>query len=302
MELRQLEYLVAVADDASFTRAAARLHVAQPGISAQIKKLETELGETLLDRSGRRVVPTPVGRSVLGHARAALAAVDRVRAAVAEHAGLLTGSVPVGVIGSGVPPELPDLLASFARAHPAVELTLTEGPGGDRLAALLDGRSDLAVVALVGEPPPGVASTVLRDEPVVVGVAADDPWAGRAGVPLAEVARRPLIALSEGTGLRAGLDAAFARAGLAPRVAYQAATPLVLGELAARGLGVALVPASVVPHVAGLAAVPLVEPQVRGRVDLAWPAARPLGPASRALLAHLRAGLAGPAREGGPRR
>jgi len=291
MELRQLEYLVAVVDDGSFTRAAGRLHVAQPGISAQIKKLETELGETLLDRSGRTVVPTDVGAAVLGHARTALAAVEGVRAAVAAHAGLLTGRVAVGVVGSGVPPELPDLLAAFARAHPAVELTLTEGPGQDRLAALLDGRCDAAIVGIVGDPPAGVGSVMLRDEPVVAAVAADDPLAGRAAVSLSALAGRPLIALPPGTGLRAGLDAALDRLGLTPRIAYEAATPVLLGELAARGLGVALVPASVVPFVAGLVAVPLTGPPLRGRIDLAWPSTRPLGPAGRALVAHLRAGL-----------
>jgi DNA-binding transcriptional LysR family regulator len=290
MELHQLVYLVTVADEGSFTRAAARLHVSQPAVSAQIRKLEHELGEPLLDRAPPGVTPTDVGSAVLEEARAAMAAIGRIHETVSAHRGLLQGRVNVGVIGSGLPPELPDLLASFARAHPGVEVSLTEGRGAERLDALLDGRSDLAIVGIVGDPPPGIATQPLRDEPVVAAVGPDDPLAARARVHLRELAGRPLIALPHGTGLRAGLDAALVAAGIAPRIAYEAGTPAMLGELAVRGLGVALVPASVVPFVDGLVAIAL-EPALRGRVDLAWPSARPVGPAGRALIAHVRAGL-----------
>src|SRR5215218_4902710 len=100
MELRQLEYLVAVVDHGGFTRAAERLHVAQPGISAQIRRLEAELGQELLDRSGRRVRPTAAGDAVLPYARAALQAVRGVRQAIDEVSGLLRGHVAVGTVTS----------------------------------------------------------------------------------------------------------------------------------------------------------------------------------------------------------
>ncbi|HEX6445096.1 MAG TPA: LysR family transcriptional regulator, partial [Streptosporangiales bacterium] len=89
MELRQLRYLVTVAEEANFTRAAARLHVAQPGVSAQVRRLERELGQELLDRSGRTVRLTEVGEAVLPYARAALSAVDGARRAVDELSGLV---------------------------------------------------------------------------------------------------------------------------------------------------------------------------------------------------------------------
>ncbi|MGI5127770.1 LysR family transcriptional regulator [Pseudonocardia sp. CA-107938] len=290
MELHQLDYLVAVVDEGSFTRAAARLHVSQPAVSAQIRKLEHELGEPLLDRAPTGVRPTAVGEAVLAEARTAVAAIGRIRETVTAHRGLLQGRVNVGVVGSGLPPQLPDLLASFARAHPGVEVSLTEGRGAERLTALLDGRSDLAIVGVVGDPPPGIAAIPLSDEPIVAGIGPDDPLAGRARVHLAELADRPVIALPVGTGLRAGIDAALAAAGVAPRIAYEAGTPAMLGELAVRGLGVALVPASVVPFVDGLTAIDL-DPPLRGRIDLVWPSARPVSPAGRALIAHVRAGL-----------
>src|SRR3954467_2389851 len=100
MELRQLEYFVTVVEEAGFTRAAERVHVAQPGVSAQIRRLERELGQELLDRSGRSVRLTEVGAAVLPYARAALAAVDGVRLAVDELTGLLRGQVAIGTVTS----------------------------------------------------------------------------------------------------------------------------------------------------------------------------------------------------------
>src|SRR5882757_10408081 len=127
MELHQLEYFVAVAEEASFTRAAERVHVAQPGVSAQIRRLERELGHELLDRSGRTVRVTEVGRSVLPHARAALAAVASARTAVDDLAGLVRGHVAVGMVTACASLDLTDLLAGFNRLHPGVEISLSEG-------------------------------------------------------------------------------------------------------------------------------------------------------------------------------
>src|SRR5438270_8481792 len=112
MELRQLEYFVAVAEERNFTRAAERVHVAQPGVSAQIRRLERELGQELLDRSGRAVRLTEVGSAVLPYARAALAAVEGARLAVDELTGLLRGHVRVGMVTSH-DEDVPGLLAAF---------------------------------------------------------------------------------------------------------------------------------------------------------------------------------------------
>src|SRR5690606_24467823 len=132
MELRQLEYFVAVAEERNFTRAAERVHVSQSGISAQIRQLERELGATLFDRSTRTVTLTPAGRAALDHARAARAAAAAVDQAVSDVTGLLRGRPTVGmVIGCTLTP-LFDALAAFHRAHPGVELSLWED-NSDRL-------------------------------------------------------------------------------------------------------------------------------------------------------------------------
>lgn len=291
MELHQLAYFVAVAEEGNFTRAAAQLHVAQPGVSAQIRRLERELGQPLLDRSGRTVRLTEVGAAALPHARAALAAVGRVREAVDEIAGLVRGQVAMGTITSAGPVGLPDLLAEFHRRYPAVEITLAEANSDVMLTALREGRLDVAVVGLAADPPPDIATRVLLDEPFLAVTAPSDPLAVGDTIALADLTGLPLMALPKGTGLRSALDAGFASVGATPRIAFEAADPNVLVQLAIRGLGVAIVPWSLARyHAADLHIFDIVEPRLRGVLALAWRAEGPISPAARALVALLTEG------------
>lgn len=295
MELRQLEYFVAVAEEASFTRAAARLHVAQPGVSAQVRRLEAELGEQLLDRSGRSVRPTEAGVAVLPHARAALASVGAVRGAIEELTGLVRGRVAIGMVSSYPSAVLPDLLASFSRLHPDVEITLGEDNSDRLVQALQHGELDLALIgsARTG-PPPGLATQTLTDEPLVAAVSHTHPLATRSTLTVAALAGSPLMCLPRGTGIRTALDDACATAGVEPRIAFEASDPVPLALLAARGLGVAILPASLAAARSGeLHAIALTRPQPRGRIELAWRAEGPVSPAARALTAHARRTLAG---------
>lgn len=293
MELRQLAYLVAVAEEGGFTRAAEKLHVAQPGISAQIRQLERELGQPLFDRAGRTVRLTAAGAAVLPHARAALAAVTGARLAVEELTGLLRGHVAVGTVTSlGADTDLPGLLAGFHDAHPGVEITLAEDTSDQLLAGLLDGRYDLALAGLAGSAPAGIDTLTFVDAELVAAVAPGDPLARRKSVPLAELDGRPLILLPHGTGLRAAVEDGCAAAGFRPRVAFEAGNPEVLAALAERGLGVALLPAALAASRPGLRAIPLTRPALRSRLVLAWPAKRMAAPAARALLRHARTHLA----------
>lgn len=301
MELRQLAYFVAVAEEANFTRAAARSHVAQPGVSAQIRRLERELGADLLDRSARPVRLTSAGAAVLPHARAALAAVAGARLAVEELAGLVRGHLTIGTVTSVSSDDLdlPALLSAFHRDHPAVEITLAAGNTDHLVAALREGRYDAAFIALGPAAPPGIETHVVTDEPLVAVVDHADPLAASAAVPLAALAGRALICLPRGTGLRARLDEACAAAGFAPRVAFEAGDPRVLAQLAAHGLGVAVVPRSVArARRRDVHAVAITDPELRGRLALAWRAEGPLSPAARALIGRVRKAL-GPGRAAG---
>ncbi len=293
MELRQLEYFVAVVEERSFTRAAERERVAQPAVSAQIRRLERQVGQALLTRSSRDVRLTQAGIAFLPHARAALAAVRAARRAVDEVAGLIRGAVAIGTVTLH-PVEIAGLIADFHAQYPAVEITLATDNSDALLAKLADGRLDLAFVSLgLDEHPPGLGVHTVTDEAVVAAVAADHPLAGRATLPVAELSGYPLISLPVGTGLRTRLDSACARAGITANVAFEATSPLELADLGAHGLGIAILPESMARNRPGLHAVDLV-PALRGRLVWAWrrdmsgPAARLLR--DRATAAGDRAG------------
>lgn len=287
MELRQLEYLVAVAEHANFTRAAERLHVAQPAVSAQIRKLERELGQPLLDRSTRTVRLTAAGAAALPHAKAALASVGNVTRAVEELTDLVSGSVAIGTV-TAHDVDVPGLLADFHAAHPGVEIRLSTDNSDVLIDQLHSGVLDAAIVSVGSdELLDGLDVDVVTDEAIDAAVSHDDEWAGTATIGLAALAERPLIALPVGTGLRARLDQAFAAAGLSPHIAFEASTPIALAELAERGLGVAIVPSSVARTRPALHAV-TITPEVRGRLVLAARATGPTSPATAVLLQMAR--------------
>lgn len=287
MELRQLRYLVDVVDEASFTKAAAKARVAQPGVSAQVRRLERELGQTLLDRSSGPVRPTEAGTAILPYARAALAAVDAVRQTADALAGLARGHLRLGTVASISTPrvDLPGLLARFHRAHPAIEITVAEAPTSRLLAALRTGQLDLALIGLGPQPPgDGIATRLLATEPVAAVVTAGHPLAGRAEVAVADLAGHRLICPPAGTGVRASLDAACSAAGVAPQISVEAGDPRVACQLAARGLGAAIAPAAAARGHSSLQAVPVTSPRLHGQIALAWRSGQPASPATLAFL------------------
>ncbi|MEV6158394.1 LysR family transcriptional regulator [Nonomuraea sp. NPDC052129] len=309
MELRQLEYFVAVTEEAGFTKAAARLHVAQPGVSAQIRQLERELGQPLFDRSARQVRLTEVGEAVLPYARAALAAVAAARLVVDEMTGLLRGHVVMGTVSAPSVLDLPGLLADFHDRHPSVEISLQESDPESLIEAVRAGRMDLGLIGIGSSVPAGLDAQVVIDQALVAAVGLTHDLAGKSDVGLAhepavgvahdlvgkpaitlrELANRALICLPRGTGLRAALDEACAAAGFTPHVAFEASEPYVLGQLAAKGLGLAVLPESAVTVAKDdLHVLEITEPRLRGRMALIWRATGPSGPAARAFIDHAR--------------
>jgi DNA-binding transcriptional LysR family regulator len=289
MELHQLEYFVAVAEEASFTRAAARVHVAQPGVSAQVRRLESELGQQLLDRSGRSVRLTEAGSAVLPFARAALDAVTNARLAVDELAGLVRGQVTVGMVSGCALPVLAELLSGFRKQYPGVAISLTEDTS-DRLAGMLgDGRLDLALIGAAGTTEtPGLSTAVLVDEELVAAVAPGHPLAAQEAVTVPALRDEPLVSLPRGTGVRAALDAACAAAGFEPRIVFEASALAMVVTMAAQGLGLAVVPESAAAMPNAPVIVP-VRPATRSRLELAWPERPSANPAARVLIEQARA-------------
>ena len=290
MELRQFEYFVAVAEEANFTRAAERIHVAQPAVSAQIARLEGELGEPLFDRARREVRLTAAGQAVLPHARAALAAVADARTAVAELSDLVRGSVTIGTV-TAHDVDMPSLLARFHEAHPHVDITLGTANSDALIEGIRTGQLDAAIVSVGAALPSGLAAVVVTDQPIVAAVALDDPWHTRRALRLAELAGRAVIALPVGTGIRHQFDGACAAVGVDVHVAFEASTPQALADLAARGLGVAVLPQAMVRSRTDLHLIKLT-PALRGRLVFAWRAGGPMSPAARELVNMARRLLA----------
>ncbi|OKH66810.1 LysR family transcriptional regulator [Mycobacterium sp. SWH-M1] len=295
MELRQLEYLVAVVEEGSFTRAAQRERVAQPAVSAQIRRLERMVGQQLLTRSSREVRLTEAGAALLPHARAALAAVRAAQHAVDEVADIVRGAVAIGTVTLH-PVDVAALMADFHRDHPQVELTLLTDNSDELLVALADGRLDLAIVSIAADVmPDGLDGVPITDEIIEAAVALDHPLRRRATVTLSELCELPLISLPVGTGLRSRLDEACAAAGVRPRIGFEATNPQELADLARHGLGVAILPRSMARGDAGLHALRLT-PTLRGRLVWAW-RRDSAGPAARAFCALARRSLRSADRE-----
>lgn len=287
MELRQLEYFVAVAEEANFTRAAQRVHVSQSGVSAQIRQLERELGAALFDRSARSATLTAAGEAALDHARAALAAAGAVSGAVGATSQLLRSRVSLGmVVGCTISP-LFEALAAFHTAHPGVEVTVREGDSAHMADDVRRGSLDLALVGCAGRPPEALESLTIVSEGLVALVACDHPLAACREATLAEVTAHRLVCMPPGTGLRAVLDQACAAQNLRPTVAVQASAADAIVDLAARGLAVGILSESMAqryrPRVQVL---PIRDIAVPALLALVWRQAA--NPAALGLVDHCR--------------
>ncbi|WP_141585477.1 LysR family transcriptional regulator [Actinomadura sp. WMMA1423] len=249
LSLRQLQYLVTVVDEGSFTRAAETLHVTQPALSHQIRALERAAGAPLLERLPRAVGLTPAGRAMLPHARAALADAAKAESAVRQAAGLTAGELRLATVYSVSIGVLPATLRAWSRRYPGIDVRLFEHRHADELAeAMTVGQADLAI----GPPPPGWTGPVRRlgTEEFVVAVPADDPLAvqGATEVEFGALRERRWVHYGPDNGLAAVLDRACLDAGFRPRAAVRAEQTASAPILAATGLGPALFPANLVPE------------------------------------------------------
>jgi DNA-binding transcriptional LysR family regulator len=280
--LESLRKFVVVAEEASFTRAAQRVHISQSGVSAQIRQLEHDLGAPLFDRSGRVARLTAAGTAALRPARAALAAAAAVRQAVDEVNGLLRGRLVVGMVTGCTVTPLFEALAAFHQAHPGVELSLLEGGSDVLTGQVRSGLADLALIGAAGAPPGGLESLTAVSEPLAAGLPPGHPLAGRGRVRLAEVAAGPVVTLPPGTGVRAVLDRSAQAAGVDLEVTLQASAPGAVADLARRGLGVAVLSRSMLAGCPGLGLAEIEDLAMPALLALVW--APGPGPALRELL------------------
>jgi DNA-binding transcriptional LysR family regulator len=242
MELRALECFVAVADEGSFSRAAERLGLAQPSVSQQVRKLESELQTTLFDRGSRGVVLSASGADLLASARRVLTAKGDLQAAATERAGQLSGRLELGVVDGLEETALPAALAVLRSRHPLLELRLQDGTSAVLLERLVSRRLDAVVIAQPPRALPEQLGTrlLLEEELVVVGAAGDEAQAGEERVSLKAAARDLTVSYPPESGVRTLIDAAARQVGAGLRFPYTTHDPSLHVALARAGLGAAL--------------------------------------------------------------
>nr|WP_042194526.1 LysR family transcriptional regulator [Kibdelosporangium sp. MJ126-NF4]CEL21382.1 putative LysR-family transcriptional regulator [Kibdelosporangium sp. MJ126-NF4]CTQ96051.1 putative LysR-family transcriptional regulator [Kibdelosporangium sp. MJ126-NF4] len=285
METRQLEFFVAVAEELSFTRAAQRLYAVQSTVSAAVKALEAELGTTLFDRSTRRVTLSTAGLAFLPEAKAALEAVDRAMAAAQEASAGLRGSIRVGTMTNITVIDLPDLLGSFHRHYPLVDIHVTvSATGSTGMAAdVRTGRLDLALLGLPESDLTGLTVRPLANWPYTVLLPSGHPLADHDRVALAELADESFVDTPSGFGNRVAIDRAYVSLGTPRRVGVEVADMFAVPGYIRAGLGIAVIPDPGMPIGPGVVRLRLSD-------DMTWPmtmvtaAGKPPSRALRTLL------------------
>ncbi len=302
MELRQLRYLVALADERHFTRAAAREHIAQPALSQQIRRLEQEVGLALVERTTRRVTVTEAGKTLVARARRILSEVDAANAELQALAGVRTGHVSVGTMHTMGPVDVSLALAVFHERHPAVELTVREQSSEELAEMLRDDVLDLAFLSVTERiETQGLVLRQLVSEDLVVVLPHDHPLAGRRRLRMAELADEQFVSYREGARLRELLAYAAHQAGFKPQIKLESNESERIRRLVARGMGVAILPQSDADRSAGhLAVAALIEPSLRRDITLACREGRRLSPAAGEFLALSRELFSNPADGGAP--
>jgi DNA-binding transcriptional LysR family regulator len=298
MELRHLEYFLAVANELSFTRASQRLHVVQSGVSAAIKTLERELGTPLFDRGSQRVTLTDAGIALLPEARATLAAAQAARDAVDQVRGGLRGAIRVGTMTSIGIVDLPALFGQFHTEHPAVMIRLRAAPSGSAGLAqsLLDGELDIAFLSLPGRAPTGLTVRRLAAVRLVAVLPSDHALAGQSAVTLTSLADEPFIDSPVGYGNRTVADREFTAAGIERHVTVEVADIATVPHYLRHGLGVALLPAFAAPHNdPRLRVLPIAGPELLWSLEIAMSSSHRPSAAVRALLALVDRHLGTPA-------
>lgn len=290
-ELRLVRYWVAVAEEGNITRAAERLHISQPALSAAIKQLERQLGVALLDRSDRVLRVTPAGELLADEGRGLLAAAERVVGLVRDRDRAAVGRLRIGLTPTARYGLGPQLLAACADRAPGVMLYPAEDTTGALLRDVRSGRLDLAVVFCAPAAVDGVVIEPLRTEPAVVHLRADHPLAGRPTLALEELADETFLVAetAESGGFTARVLELCRARGFEPVTRPDPYPDLGL-QAVREGLGVVVyVRSAFAPELPGSVFVP-VAPPAGFPFALAWRDA-PLPAALRAVLGVVQGSL-----------
>jgi len=266
MNHAQLRAFHTVAVEGGFTRAAERLRVTQPTLSAQVKALEEGYGVALFDRRGRGVVLTALGEQLLALSRRLFLLEEEAQELLMRVHDLTTGHLRVSADG---PYHAVPLLAAFAARYPAVHVSLAIGNSGEVIDSLLQFRADAAVVADI-EDDDRIETVLCAVNRLVIFVPREHPWARRRGISLAELEGQPMVLRERGSMTRELFERAAAKAKIAPRVVMEIESREAVREAVAAGLGIGVVSAAEFGHDQRLAAVPVAGGDLATREYVAW--------------------------------
>ncbi len=295
MELHQLEYLVALAEEGSFTRAAERLSIAQPSLSQQIQKLEREIGQPLFDRLPRGVTATEAGERLLGHARRILAEIEDAKRQARELRDTVSGTLTIGAIPTIAPFLLPSVMKAFAVQYPDVRLELVEDVTARLLEQLDQGRLDLAVMS---DADPGRSQILepIGREPLLLLLPEGHRLAKRKSIAWADIHADRFLVLHDMHCL-SGQVMLFCRPqGLKPAIAARGAQLVTLAEMISAGLGVSIVPTMMQACDAGSGRIyrPFASDPPTRAICVAWSVFRYRTNAARAFVKALKERMARP--------
>lgn len=285
MELRQLEYFMAIYEAGGFSSAAERLYVSQSSLSKQIMKLEQELGQPLFVRGGRTTVPTEAGEALARTAPDILLAWQRLRRELSH--GVLTLAVTQILAHYG----LTERLAEFSGSHPELRLQILERENADIPKLLESRQAELAIFRRDRESSAELECLSLLTDELALVVPRVHPLAECGAVSLRELAGEKFILLGSGTRLQGAINTCFARAELSPQVVYEGSNTDAIRSLVASGAGVSVMLSGIAAHLAQedtrLASLRFTE-TCELEIVLAWARGASLSPGARTLRAFLR--------------
>jgi DNA-binding transcriptional LysR family regulator len=288
VQLHQLSYVMAVAEERSFTRAAARLHLAQPSLSRQIGLLERELGVQLFFRGpgAGPVELTGDGRALLPFIRRVLADVDAMTAEARALTGLTRGRLTIGATPSLATRFLPSALAAFHASYPQISLSVLEAGSRELTQRVADGEVDLALV-VAPNTHRMVTTTPLFEDRLVLALPRGHPLARRRSVRVADLDGLAMVIFREGYDLRSTTLAACQQAGVTPRLVSEGGEMDGIIALVAAGLGAAVIPELVVRPDDDIVARPFARPGLSRTIEIAQRGDRPLSRAAQAMATAL---------------
>lgn len=243
IELRQFRQFIAVAEELSFRRAAERLNMAQPPLTATIKRIEDEVGAVLIERTNRIERLTEAGRVFLDEARKTVNQAERAMLAAQRAGAGLTGTLRVTFVASAAREILPSILRRFREHYPAVKLELREAMTTQQLASLANNESDLGFVIPPLQDAENLKIEVVARNRLVAALPEGHPLTTAGQITLADMSQESWILFSarQGPGLHRIIHAACAKAGFSPRIGQEAPQMDTIASLVAGGMGVALV-------------------------------------------------------------